>query len=54
MAEECVPLTQLDLHRIEFDQEIYHYCGQLVFHLVDEQTNEEVSTQTRGTKRTLS
>lgn len=47
MEEKCVPLTMLDLDSIKFDQEIYDRCGQLVFHLVDDRTGDEVSAYNR-------
>ncbi|KAG6370116.1 hypothetical protein JVT61DRAFT_12412 [Boletus reticuloceps] len=43
IAERCVPLSKLGLQHISFKEEIYQHCGQLVIHLVDDRTQEEVA-----------
>lgn len=42
MAERCIPLSDLKLSPITFNPDIYNRCGQLVIHLIDNQTKNEV------------
>ncbi|KAF8414636.1 hypothetical protein L210DRAFT_989912 [Boletus edulis BED1] len=42
IAERYVPISKLNLEHISFKKEIYRHCEQLVIHLMDDRTQEEV------------
>ena len=45
IAEKCVPLGDLDLEPLKFNEEVYNCCEQFIIHLVHHRTGKEVSSE---------